>query len=259
MRINKYLSECGVCSRREADALIEAGDVFINGQCAKCGMQADENDDVTVRGKSVKPLEKKTYLAFNKPKGIVCTSEKREKNNLVDYLKLNKRVTYAGRLDKESEGLLILTDDGYLIDELMTGRNGHEKEYVVTVNRNITDEDITKLSSGIYIEELGRTTLPCKVWRSGRNGFHIILTQGINRQIRRMCECLGMRTISLVRIRIENITLGDLKSGQIRELTASEIKELKKRASNNKTDADKKYGKNYRNRKQNKGACPKAK
>ena len=233
MRINKYLSECGVCSRREADALIEAGVVFINGQIAKCGMQADERDEVTVNGKSVHPLAKKTYLAFNKPRGIVCTSEKREKNNLIDYLKLNKRLTYAGRLDKESEGLLILTDDGYLIDALMTGRNGHEKEYVVVVNRSITDDDIKRLAGGIYLKELDVATRPCKVWRSGRNEFHIILTQGINRQIRRMCEAMGMRAVSLKRIRIENIMLGNLKVGEVRTLTSSEIKELKSRSLHN--------------------------
>ena len=233
MRINKYLSECGVCSRREADALIDAGVVCVNGQVAKCGMQADESDEVTVNGKSVHPLAKKTYLAFNKPRGIVCTSEKREKNNLIDYLKLNKRVTYAGRLDKESEGLLILTDDGYLIDALMTGRNGHEKEYVVVVNRNITDDDIKRLAGGIYLKELDVATRPCKVWRSGRNEFHIILTQGINRQIRRMCEAVGMRAVSLKRIRIENIMLGNLKVGEVRTLTQSEIKELKSRSLHN--------------------------
>lgn len=233
MRINKYLSECGVCSRREADALIDAGVVCVNGQVAKCGMQADESDEVTVNGKSVHPLAKKTYLAFNKPRGIVCTSEKREKNNLIDYLKLNKRLTYAGRLDKESEGLLILTDDGYLIDALMTGRNGHEKEYVVVVNRNITDDDIKRLAGGIYLKELDVATRPCKVWRSGRNEFHIILTQGINRQIRRMCEAVGMRAVSLKRIRIENIMLGNLKVGEVRTLTSSEIKELKSRSLHN--------------------------
>ena len=233
MRINKYLSECGVCSRREADALIEAGVVFINGQIAKCGMQAETDDEVTVNGKLVHPLAKKTYLAFNKPRGIVCTSEKREKNNLIDYLKLNKRVTYAGRLDKESEGLLILTDDGYLIDALMTGRNGHEKEYVVVVNRNITDDDIKRLAGGIYLKELDVATRPCKVWRSDRNEFHIILTQGINRQIRRMCEAVGMRAVSLKRIRIENIMLGNLKVGEVRTLTLSEIKELKSRSLHN--------------------------
>ena len=233
MRINKYLSECGVCSRREADALIEAGVVCVNGQIAKCGMQAETGDEVTVNGKSVHPLAKKTYLAFNKPRGIVCTSEKREKNNLIDYLKLNKRLTYAGRLDKESEGLLILTDDGYLIDALMTGRNGHEKEYVVVVNRNITDDDIKRLAGGIYLKELDVATRPCKVWRSGRNEFHIILTQGINRQIRRMCEAVGMRAVSLKRIRIENIMLGNLKVGEVRTLTSSEIKELKSRSLHN--------------------------
>ncbi len=142
MRINKFLSECGVCSRREADLLIEQGKIFVNNQPATFGMQVEEADEVVVNGRAVSILKEKTYLAFNKPRGIVCTSEKREENNLTDYLKPKKRVTYAGRLDKDSEGLLILTDDGDLIDALMTGSNGHEMEYVVRVAQPLTDDKI---------------------------------------------------------------------------------------------------------------------
>lgn len=231
MRINKFLSECGVCSRREADMLIEAGDVIVNGRAAVFGMQIEVGDTVSVRGKTVRPLEKKTYLAFNKPRGIVCTSEKREANNLMDFLKLEKRVTYAGRLDKDSEGLLILTDDGDLIDALMTGSNGHEKEYVVRTAQTIADEKLKALGAGVYLKEINRTTLPCKVWRTGENEFHIILTQGINRQIRRMCRNTGLRVVSLKRVRIENIKLGGLKTGAYRSLTEEELKELRRRTA----------------------------
>ena len=231
MRINKFLSECGVCSRREADMLIEAGDVIVNGRAAAFGMQIEVGDTVSVRGKAVRPLEKKTYLAFNKPRGIVCTSEKREANNLMDFLKLEKRVTYAGRLDKDSEGLLILTDDGDLIDALMTGSNGHEKEYVVRTAQTIADEKLKALGAGVYLKEINRTTLPCKVWRTGENEFHIILTQGINRQIRRMCRNTGLRVVSLKRVRIENIKLGGLKTGAYRSLTEEELKELRRRTA----------------------------
>ena len=231
MRINKFLSECGVCSRREADMLIEAGDVLVNGRAAVFGMQIEAGDTVSVRGKTVRPLEKKTYLAFNKPRGIVCTSEKREANNLTDFLKLEKRVTYAGRLDKDSEGLLILTDDGDLIDALMTGSNGHEKEYVVRTAQVITDEKIKALGAGVRLKEINRTTLPCRVWRTGENEFHIILTQGINRQIRRMCKNTGLRVVSLKRVRIENIKLGGLKTGAYRSLTEEELRELRRRTA----------------------------
>ncbi len=231
MRINKFLSECGVCSRREADLLIEQGKIFVNNQPATFGMQVEEADEVVVNGRAVSILKEKTYLAFNKPRGIVCTSEKREENNLTDYLKLKKRVTYAGRLDKDSEGLLILTDDGDLIDALMTGSNGHEKEYVVRVAQPLTDEKIERLGEGVYLKEIDRTTLPCRVWRSGKNEFHIILTQGINRQIRRMCKNVGLRTVALKRIRIENIELGNLKTGAYRDLTPKELDALRQRTA----------------------------
>ena len=227
MRINKYLSECGVCSRREADILIENGDVLVNGEPAIPGVRIGSGDIVKVKDKIVNIVEK-TYLAFNKPKGIVCTSEKREPNNLIDYLGYHKRITYAGRLDKDSEGLLILTDDGNLIDALMTGSNGHEKEYVVRVARDLTDEKLKRLEKGVYLSEINRKTKPCKVRRSGEFEFHITLTQGINRQIRRMCKNVGLRVVFLKRIRIANIKLGELGSGEYRELTDSEIKELRK-------------------------------
>lgn len=226
MRINKYLSECGVCSRREADILIENKKVIVNGAPAEFGMQVDDNDEVIVDGKKIKPVEAKTYLAFNKPKGIVCTSEKREENNLIDYLGYEKRITYAGRLDKDSEGLLLLTDDGELIDALMTGSNGHEKEYVVTVSGDLTDEKISRLSKGVYLKELNRTTRPCKAWKTAENEFHIILTQGINRQIRRMCRSVGLKVTKLVRIRIDGIYLGKLPTGKYRNLTDGEVKSL---------------------------------
>ena len=227
MRINKYLSECGVCSRREADILIENGDVLVNGEPAIPGVRIGSGDIVKVKDKIVNIVEKK-YLAFNKPKGIDCTSEKREPNNLIDYLGYHKRITYAGRLDKDSEGLLILTDDGNLIDALMTGSNGHEKEYVVRVARDLTDEKLKRLEKGVYLSEINRKTKPCKVRRSGELEFHITLTQGINRQIRRMCKNVGLRVVFLKRIRIANIKLGELGSGEYRELTDSEIKELRK-------------------------------
>ncbi len=227
MRINKYLSECGVCSRREADILIEKGDVFVNDKPAVPGAQIGDGDIVKVKDKIVNIVEK-TYLAFNKPKGVVCTSEKREPNNLIDYLSYHKRITYAGRLDKDSEGLLILTDDGNLIDALMTGSNGHEKEYVVRVARDLTDEKLKRLEKGVYLAEINRKTKPCKVRRSGELEFHITLTQGINRQIRRMCKNVGLRVVFLKRIRIANIKLGELESGEYRELTDSEIKGLRK-------------------------------
>ncbi len=231
MRINKYLSECGVCSRREADILIETNQVTVNKKPALKGMQIKEGDEVFVKGKKVSTISRKTYLAFHKPKGIVCTFEKREENNLADYLGLSFRVTYAGRLDKDSQGLLLLTDDGDFIDALMTGSNGHEKEYVVEVAGNLTDEKIRKLSEGVYLKEINRTTRPCKAWRSGANEFHIILTQGINRQIRRMCRNTQLRVMKLKRIRIENILLGELAPGSIRHLTKQELAELKNRLS----------------------------
>ncbi len=234
MRINKYLSECGVCSRREADVLIEEGLVMVNETKALFGMQVEENDLVTVRGEKVCRPEKHVYLAFYKPVGIVCTAEKKEKNNLIDFLNYPRRITYAGRLDKESEGLLLLTDDGDLIDALMTGSNGHEKEYVVTVAHSLTKEKLQKMAAGLYLEDIKRRTKPCKVWKSGEEEFHIVLTQGINRQIRRMCKQVGLRVTRLERIRIGEIRSGNLAAGKYRELNEEEFSWLKKLKENSR-------------------------
>lgn len=247
MRINKYLSECGVCSRREADILIEAGRVQVNQRPAQPGMQVDGNDEVLVDGKKAVPAGEKEYLAFNKPRGIVCTAEKREKNNLIDYLKYPKRITYAGRLDKDSEGLLLLTDDGDLIDALMTGSNGHEKEYVVTVEGELTPERIQHLAAGVWLKEIGRQTAPCKVWQSGKQELHMVLTQGINRQIRRMCKNTGLYVRRLKRIRIGRIFLGDLPCGKLRRLTEEEKRWLEKiKQETGKSNLRSEKGKNGR-------------
>lgn len=233
MRINKYLSECGYCSRREADRRIEEGRVFINGIPADKGAQVEAGDSVFADGYEIKPLAKHTYLAFYKPRGVVCTLSEKEGKSLRAYLDMPGHITYAGRLDKESEGLLLLTDDGDLIDRLMTGRNGHEKEYVVTVRGELTEEKMARMRSGMHLEEIDRDTRECKAWITDDQEFHIILTQGINRQIRRMCKAVRLQVLQLKRIRVENIELGTLRSGQYRNLTAEETKELLKRAGSN--------------------------
>ena len=228
MRINKYLSECGVCSRREADRLVEAGHVSINGKIAEPGSQAEMGDVVTVNGRQVSIPSERTYLKLYKPEGVVCTFETREKNNLGNYLHYPKRVTYAGRLDKNSEGLLILTDDGDLIQQMMAARNAHEKEYEVTVNKDITEEFLTGMAGGVYLKDLDVTTRPCQVIQTGSRSFRIILTQGLNRQIRRMCQAFGYGVRTLKRVRVVNILLGDMKKGELLPLTRAEIEKLKK-------------------------------
>ncbi|MCC6093604.1 MAG: pseudouridine synthase [Eubacterium sp.] len=227
MRINKYLSACGFCSRREADRLVEAGHVTINGKTAEAGSQVSDGDVVLAEGKHAVLPQQKTYLKLYKPAGIVCTFETREKNNLGDYLKLSKRVTYAGRLDKNSEGLLILTDDGDLIQEMMAARNRHEKEYEVTVDKDLTDRFLSHMRTGVYLPELDVTTRPCRVKQTGRRTFRIVLTQGLNRQIRRMCKALGYEVRLLKRIRVVNILLDGMKSGDLVSLTPEEITSLK--------------------------------
>lgn len=220
-----------MCSRREADREIAFGHVMINGRIACLGDRAEPGDEVLYLGKPVIPAEKKTILAFYKPVGIVVTEERREKDNLMDFLKLPKRLTYLGRLDKDSEGLLLLSDDGDLAHSLMQGRNKHEKEYEVTVNRPLTKEFLRSMEEGVYLKELSQRTRPCRARRLSERSFSLVLTQGLNRQIRRMCEAFGYRVTRLKRIRIENIVLGDLKSGEYRELTSSEEKELRRRLS----------------------------
>ena len=224
VRINKYLSEAGVCSRREADRQLERGTVCINGKIAQVGELVFPGDTVTYQGKPIKKEEEQILLIVNKPRGIVCTSEKREKNNIIDYLHYPKRIYPVGRLDKDSEGLLFLTNEGELVNKIMRAGNYHEKEYLVRVNRPVTDEFLAGMSGGVPI--LDTVTRKCKVEKTGSHSFRIILTQGLNRQIRRMCEYFGYRVVHLKRVRIMNIRLGDLPSGKYRFLTAEERKEL---------------------------------
>lgn len=232
MRINKFLSECGICSRREADRLVQAGHVSVNGKPALMGMDVSDADDVCVDGRAVHRQVTKTYLRFYKPKGIVCTFEASEPHNLRKCLEsLDVRVTYAGRLDRNSEGLMILTDDGDLIDRMMRARNGHEKEYEVTADRPVTEAFLIKIQKGVYLEELGVTTRPCRAWQTGERSFHIVLTQGLNRQIRRMCAVCGYKVSELKRVRIVNVLLGDMKPGEIQPLTDAERRELLSRTA----------------------------
>lgn len=224
VRLNKYLSEAGVCSRREADALIAAGKVTVDGQIAVTGMKVTPDQDIRVGKRQIGGKKEMVLLAVNKPVGIVCTEEKKEKNNIIRFLKYPTRITYIGRLDKDSEGLLLMTNNGDIINKMMRAGNMHEKEYKVTVNKPITPEFIEKMAGGVPI--LDTVTRKCEVEAIGKYKFRIILTQGLNRQIRRMCEYLGYKVTRLERIRVMNILLGDLKPGEYREVTEEEIKEL---------------------------------
>lgn len=223
-RINKYLSEIGFCSRREADRLLEDGRVSIDGKLPELGTRVMSGQKVCVDGKPVKGGDKPVILAVNKPVGIVCTTTKVEKDNIVDFINYKTRVYPIGRLDKSSEGLILMTNMGEMVNKIMRAGNYHEKEYIVSVNQNITDDFLTQMSTGVPI--LDTVTRPCKVEKLGRRKFRIILTQGLNRQIRRMCEYLGYRVVYLKRVRIMNIKLGDIKSGEYRELTPKEMAEL---------------------------------
>jgi 23S rRNA pseudouridine2604 synthase len=224
-RINKYLSEAGYCSRRAADKLIEDGRVTINGEVPLMGTKIVEGDVVKVDGKSVvKKDEKAVYLVLNKPRGIVCTTDTRvEKDNIIDFLNYPKRIFPIGRLDKASEGLILMTNDGDIVNKILRARNNHEKEYIVQVNKPIDNDFIKKMSQGVPI--LDTVTRPCKVEQLSRVRFKIILTQGLNRQIRRMCEYLGYHVQQLKRVRIMNIHL-DLPNGKYREMTKEEFREL---------------------------------
>lgn len=224
VRLNKYLSEAGVCSRREADRLIESGKVTVDGVTAQMGMRVTAGQIVKVGKKTVSKQDEMIVLAVNKPKGIVCTEDQRERDSIVRFLNYPVRVTYAGRLDKDSRGLLLMTNNGDIINQMMRAANRHEKEYKVTVDKEITEQFIKKMSEGVPI--LDTVTRPCTVKKIGKYTFSIILTQGLNRQIRRMCAAFGYEVKDLVRIRIMNIRLGSLKEGAYRKLTDEELEEL---------------------------------
>jgi 23S rRNA pseudouridine2604 synthase len=226
-RLNKYLSEVGYCSRRQADKLIEAGRVKVNGGVPEMGVKVTAEDDISVDGKRIENRKKDfVYLAFNKPVGIVCTTDTRvEKDNIIDYINYHKRIFPIGRLDKPSEGLILLTDDGDIVNKILRASNNHEKEYVVTVDKPISQTFIERMSGGIYLEDLGQRTKKCDVTKIDTYTFKIILTQGLNRQIRRMCEYLNYEVQTLKRVRIMNITL-DVPLGQYRELNKNELNTL---------------------------------
>ena len=221
MRLNKYIASCGVCSRREADKLIEENRITINNAVATCGAQVEEGDIVCLDGKEIRPKAEKIVLAYYKPVGVVCTeNDVHAERTVIEDLGYKERVTYAGRLDKDSEGLLIMSNDGDLINSMMRAANKHEKEYVVTVDKDVTGEFIKEMSSGVFLRELGVKTRRCKVDKTGKRSFDIILTQGLNRQIRRMCGELGYEVVKLKRVRVMSVKLDDydLKPGEYAEL-----------------------------------------
>lgn len=226
IRLNKYLSAQGICSRREADKYIEAGKVTINGRMAGMGEKVDGTEKILFDGRVVSGAkEEKVVLAMNKPAGIVCSSK--EKDNIIDYLKYPRRVYPVGRLDKDSTGLILLTNDGELMNEILKARNYHEKEYEVRVRERITADFIHGMSEGVWLSELGVKTRPCKVKKVDAYTFRIILTQGLNRQIRRMCTYFNFHVVTLKRIRIMNVQLGELKEGEWREIKGRELRELR--------------------------------
>ena len=224
VRLNKYLSEAGGCSRREADRLIESGRVTVDGRPAQTGMRITPGQVVRIGRKVISKQDEMVVLAVNKPRGIVCTEERRERNSIVRFLDYPVRVTYVGRLDKDSRGLLLMTNNGDIINRMMRAANCHEKEYKVTVDKEITEEFLNQMAGGVPI--LDTVTRPCRVEKLGKYTFSIILTQGLNRQIRRMCEALGYEVKDLVRVRVMNIRLGSLKEGRYRKLTDEELNEL---------------------------------
>jgi 23S rRNA pseudouridine2604 synthase len=221
VRLNKYISETGVCSRREADKWIEAGRVTLNGQPASLGTQVATGDEVRVDGDSIGVKKKQVYIALNKPVGIICTTEAHIEDNIIDHVGFPERIFPVGRLDRDSEGLILLTNNGDIVNEILRSENNHEKEYLVTVDRPITDLSLRMLADGVKI--MGEMTKPSKVARVNAQSFRIILTQGLNRQIRRMCSALGYKAQRLQRVRIMSIQLGNLRPGQWRHLTAAEV------------------------------------
>jgi 23S rRNA pseudouridine2604 synthase len=221
VRLNKYISETGVCSRREADKWIEAGRVTCNGQPAALGTRIVDGDEVRIDGELIGAKKKQIYIALNKPVGITCTTEAHIEDNIIDLVGYPERIFPIGRLDKDSEGLILLTNNGDIVNEILRSENNHEKEYIVTVDRAITDLSLKMMAGGVKI--MGELTKPCKVVRVDQETFRMILTQGLNRQIRRMCSALGYKAQRLQRVRIMNIRLGTLGAGQWRHLTESEL------------------------------------
>lgn len=222
MRINRYLASAGLCSRRQADQMIRQGRVLINGKAAKLGSEVSLGDQVRVDGREIRlsPSEESLVLAFNKPRGITSTSDPTRRDNIISYINYPKRIFTVGRLDRDSRGLILLTDDGHLAHRIMHASFGHEKEYRVKVDREVTEIFLEAMRSGVNI--LGQTTRPCKAWKSGPKEFHLVLNQGLNRQIRRMCQALDYQVTDLVRVRIMHITLGSQPEGSIRPLTHKE-------------------------------------
>lgn len=221
IRLNKYISESGICSRREADKFIEASKVYVNGLLAEVGTKVTSTDTVVVNGTTIKPKHKKVYIALNKPVGITCTTETHIPGNIITYINYPERIFPIGRLDKPSEGLIFLTNDGDIVNKILRAGNNHEKEYIVSVDKPITKEFIATMENGVPI--LNTITQKCKVKKIGKCTFNIILTQGLNRQIRRMCEYLGYTVTSLKRIRIMNVSLGSLPVGKWRYLKENEL------------------------------------
>lgn len=228
VRLNKFLSEKGICSRREADRLVDEGKVMVNGVCAVMGQKVSSADEIIVDGKKVSTKQVKPVLiAVNKPAGIVCTTARFEgEKNIVDMVKYPTRIYPIGRLDKESEGLILMTNLGDLANEISKASNSHEKEYVVTVNNQVTESFLDKMRRGMHLEELNADTMPCVCTKTGNREFHIILKQGLNRQIRRMCAACGYRVETLKRIRIMNIHLGNIPQGNFRNVTDAEFDKL---------------------------------
>ncbi|MDD6038045.1 MAG: 23S rRNA pseudouridine(2604) synthase RluF [bacterium] len=243
VRINKFLSQAGICSRREADRALEAGQIQINGHVAVLGDKVYPGDTVRYRGNTVTREQERILIAFHKPRGVICSTSSKQGIGIVDYINYPKRIYPVGRLDKDSTGLIFLTNDGELVNKIMRAGNYHEKEYVVTVDKEVTDSFVKKMSSGVPI--LDTVTRPCKVVRIEKKKFRIVLTQGLNRQIRRMCEYLGYRVTGLHRVRIMNVELGSLPEGKYRDLTRKEWHDLEKMliSSSSETVIDSERGK----------------
>jgi len=230
IRLNKFISETGFCSRREADKLIEQGKVLVNGIKPQLGLKVSSVDEITIDGQPLKIKKVGVYIAFNKPVGITCTTERHIKGNIIDYIHHTERIFPIGRLDKPSEGLIFLTSDGDIVNKILRAGNNHEKEYIVTVNKQITADFINKMSNGVPI--LDTITQKCKVTQENKNIFKIILTQGLNRQIRRMCEVFGYNVEKLQRVRIMNITLNGIALGKWRNLTSEEMNSINTMVAN---------------------------